>query len=81
MSVARLAVLDAAVDAALEHRLRLHSLRHGGDLPVAAYLDGLRACRDVEDALEPLRRRAGASCSRAFELSRGELQAAGEIPT
>jgi hypothetical protein len=76
---AKLAVYDAAMDAALDHRLELHRRRLSGDLDVKSYLDGLRAVRDVEDHLEPLRREAGATHSRAYELSLVELQAAGEI--
>jgi hypothetical protein len=73
---ARLAVYNAAVDAALDHRVELHRLRAAGDLDVKPYLEGLRAVRDVEDTLEPLRRKAGAVGSRAYELSRAELQTA-----
>lgn len=76
---AKLTVYNTAVDAVLDHRVQLHRLRGAGDLEVKPYLDGLRAVRDVEDALEGLRRRAGAKSTRAFELSVEELAAAGEI--
>ena len=69
MTAARLAVLNAALDAAIDHRLTLHHARGNGDLDVRPYKDGLAAVRDVEDVLEPLRRKAGARHTRAYELS------------
>jgi hypothetical protein len=64
---AALEILDASIDAALEWRCRLHRDRKADVLPVKTYLAGLRAVRDVEDALEPHRRKLGATSSRAFE--------------
>lgn len=75
MSDAKLAVYNAALDAAIDHRLQLHRLRNDGDLAVHPYLDGLKAVRDVEAALEALRRQAGALHSRAYELSAEETTA------
>lgn len=60
------AVYDAALDAAIEHRLILHKLRKSAELDVPSYLAGLKAVRKVEELLEPLR---GVPSSRAFELS------------
>jgi hypothetical protein len=70
-SNAALDVLNAALDAALERRVELHRDRRAGDIDVSTYLAGLRAVRDIEDHLEPLRRELGAPCSRAFELETG----------
>jgi hypothetical protein len=61
-------VLDAAIDAAISERLRLHRERREKRLTVPEYKAGLKAVRDVEDTLEPLRRVAGATQSRRFEL-------------
>ena len=64
-----LAVLDAVVDVALDHRIKAHRDRKAGRLSVADYLAQLAAVREVEDRLEPLRRQAAAPVSRALELS------------
>jgi hypothetical protein len=64
----RLHVLNEALDAAIECRVELHTLRNRGDLAVPEYLEGLRQVREVEDLLEPLRQKRGATQSRAFEL-------------
>jgi hypothetical protein len=53
----------------------LHHRRHAGDIDVPTYIEGLRQVREVEDALEAIRRRRGARTSRAFELARAEKEA------
>jgi hypothetical protein len=64
--------LDEALDAALDCRVELHEQRQKHAIDVPTYLEGLRQVREVEDALEPLRRGRGARTSRALELSRAE---------
>jgi hypothetical protein len=59
------AVLDAALDAAIMHRVQLHQARKEKRIDVADYLAGLDAVRQVEAHLEPLR---DATHSRAWEL-------------
>lgn len=68
-------VVDHALDTALDHRVELHQRRDAGDIDAPAYLEGLRQVREVEDALEPIRRSRGATTSRAFELARSDIEA------
>lgn len=68
MTDPRLHVLNEALDAAIQCRVELHDLRKRGDLDVAGYQEGLRQVREVEDLLEPLRQKRGATNTRAFEL-------------
>lgn len=75
----KLAGINRVLDAALGQRIHLHSDRMAGLIGVPEYLAGLRAVRDVENALEPPRRELGAEHSRAFELGRQELQEAGLV--
>lgn len=76
-------VLNAALDSAVDARVRLHHGNQAGVdpklLPTREYMAGLRAVRDVEDALEPLRKAAGAKGTRAWETAMADLEAAGEI--
>jgi len=62
-------VVDHALDTALDHRVELHHRRHAGDIDVPTYIEGLRQVREVEDALEAIRRRRGATTSRAYEIT------------
>lgn len=65
----RIPAVNARLDEALDRRVQLHRARAAGTLDVAPYLAGLREVRSVEDQLEPIRRRAGLTISRAMELS------------
>lgn len=69
-----LTVLDAAVDAAVHERVRLHRARKAEEIDVQGYLAGLEAVRNVEDALEPLRREQGAERARRFEWDHDRQQ-------
>jgi hypothetical protein len=62
-------VYDAAIDAAVRERVRLHAERKGGALTVVEYKAGLVAVREVEDALEPARTALGAERARRFDLT------------
>lgn len=66
------AAVDSALDAALELRVALHRERIAGRLAVPPYLTGLRAIREVERVLEPLRE---SDSSRAYELALEERRA------
>lgn len=69
----KLAGINQVLDAALDQRVRLHSDRLADRTTATQYLAGLRAVREVENALEPERRRLGAAQSRAYELAQAEL--------
>lgn len=77
-----LAELDAQLDVALGERVAAHRDRQAGRIDVPTYLARLKSVRDIEDKIEPERRRLGATHSRAFEVSmallRGPVQM--EIP-
>lgn len=73
----KLAGINRVLDAALDQRVHLHSDRLASRIAVPHYLAGLRAVRQVENALEVERGKLGATRSRASELSLVELQAAG----
>lgn len=62
-----LAEANRRLDKALDRRVALHDDRAAGKISVKTYLDGLRAVREAEDELEPIRREHGRRFSRAYE--------------
>lgn len=69
MSAPDLTLLDAELDVALERRVKAHQDRKADALSVRDYLRILREAREVEDRIEPKRRAAGATTSRAFDVA------------
>ena len=59
--------INGILDEALARRVALHDDRKAGKISVKTYLDGLRAVREAEDELEPIRRELGRRFSRAYE--------------
>lgn len=55
------------LDAALVVRVDAHRRRGAGRMDVHEYLVALEWARWVEDTLDPVRRAAGYTCSRAWE--------------
>jgi hypothetical protein len=63
-----LGVINSALDSAVGNRVLLHEQRQEKAIDAPTYIAGLKAVREVEEALEPLRRALGAESSRALEL-------------
>jgi hypothetical protein len=53
---------------ATDVRVHAHRAREAGQIDVPTYVRRLAWARRVEDECEPIRRAAGYSCSRAYEL-------------
>lgn len=60
--------INTRLRTAVNVRVDAHRRREAGQLDVPTYTRRLAWARKVEDECEPLRRAAGYSCSRAYEL-------------